>query len=296
METYVTTHFGPVWNLLQKSRRLRRVINRILVNRAILKMPTRPNPLSTMAPYTSWASLTDRTFDSRHLPPAPEATRDAPAVERVARLLARNGPEAVCPKSTVLFAYFAQWFTDGFLRSDRSAPKDPRKNASNHEIDLCQLYGLTSAVTKLIRLGEDGLLKSQIINGEEFPSYLCENGVIKPEFQGLGVVEFNELTVEQKNRLFAMGSDRVNSQVGFGLLNVLFFREHNRIARLLVAEYPRWDDERIFCTARNILNVLLIKIVVGEYINHIAPYHFKFFCRSCGIPERALVPAELDGD
>ncbi|WP_206443119.1 peroxidase family protein [Candidatus Protofrankia californiensis] len=284
LETYVTTHFGPVWNLVQKSRRLRRVINRVLVNRAILKMPTRPNPLSTMAPYTSWASLTDRTFDSRHLPPAPEATRDVPAVERVAKLLARNGPETVCSKSTVLFAYFAQWFTDGFLRSDRSVPKDPRKNASNHEIDLCQLYGLTSAVTQLIRSGKDGLLKSQLINGEEFPPYLCENGVIKPEFQGLDVVEFNELTVEQKNRLFAMGSDRVNTQVGFGLLNVLFFREHNRIARLLVAEYPRWDDERIFCTARNILNVLLIKIVVGEYINHIAPYHFKFFADPTAFP------------
>ena len=38
-----------------------RLVNALLIDRAILKIPTRPNPLSTMADYTSWASLTDRT-------------------------------------------------------------------------------------------------------------------------------------------------------------------------------------------------------------------------------------------
>ncbi len=61
------------------------------------------------------------------------------------------------------------------------------------------------------------------------------------------------------------------------MLNVLFLREHNRVARLLAEEYPRWDDERLFQTARNILTVILINVVIGEYINHIVPYHFKFF-------------------
>ncbi len=59
------------------------------------------------------------------------------------------------------------------------------------------------------------------------------------------------------------------------MLNVLFLREHNRIAGVLAAEYPAWDDERLFQTARNILIVLLIKIVIEEYINHITPYLFK---------------------
>ncbi len=44
-------------------------------------------------------------------------------------------------KSTVLFSYFAQWFTDGFLRGDY---RDPLKNTSNHDIDLSNLYGLKS--------------------------------------------------------------------------------------------------------------------------------------------------------
>ena len=59
-------------------------------------------------------------------------------------------------------------------------------------------------------------------------------------------------------------------------MNVLFLREHNRVARLLEAALPGWGDARLFETARNILIVLLLKIVIEEYINHIAPYHFEF--------------------
>jgi prostaglandin-endoperoxide synthase 2 len=57
--------------------------------------------------------------------------------------------------------------------------------------------------------------------------------------------------------------------------NVLFLREHNRIARELAAGYPGWDDERLFATTRNILTVVLMKIVLEEYINHITPTIFS---------------------
>lgn len=274
LEFYLTTHFGEAWRLIQRIEPVRRRVNRALINRAILKIPPRPNPLSTMAPYTSWESLTDRTFDSRHLAPVPDA--GLPSVERVAELFMRRGETVLCPKSTVLFSYFAQWFTDGFLRSTRSQPRDPRKNESNHEIDLTQLYGLRPGVTRVLRTFEGGLLKSQVINGEEFPPYLCEDGVIKPEFEGLTVVRLDQLSVEQRDGLFAMGSDTANFQVGFAMLNVLFLREHNRIAGLLARDYPEWDDERLFATARNILTVVLIKIVIEDYINHIVPYYFQF--------------------
>ena len=35
-----------------------------------------------------------------------------------------------------LFMLFAQWFTDSFLRTERS---DWRKNTSTQEIDFCQI-------------------------------------------------------------------------------------------------------------------------------------------------------------
>ena len=123
LQFHVLTNFAPAWGFLHSRPRLRRPVNRALINSAVLSVPTRPNPLSTLTDYTSWSSLTDRTYSSRHLPPV--AARDLPDAERVADLFTRTGDGVPCPKSTLLFAYFAQWFTDGFLRSDRSVRARP---------------------------------------------------------------------------------------------------------------------------------------------------------------------------
>jgi prostaglandin-endoperoxide synthase 2 len=273
LQFHALTHYEPVWEFLSRRPVTRRFTNRALINSAVLYMPPRPNPLSTLAPYTSWASLTDRRYDSRHLPPAPQD--GLPPVEAVAELFMRRGEDALCPKSTVLFAYFAQWFTDGFLRSDRAVERDPRRNDSTHDIDLLPLYGVRPSWTAQLRSGEGGRLKSQLIGGGEFPPFLYDGGVKKPEFSEIQVVRPEQIPPERLDSLFAFGSDTTNSQLGFVLLNVLFLREHNRIAGELAREYPSWDDERLFQTARNILVVLLIKIVIEEYINHIAPYFFR---------------------
>lgn len=274
-EFLLTTRFESFWNLVQAHGFLRSTANRRLVNSAIEKVPPRPDPLSTRAPYTSWASLTDRRYDGRHLGPVPDGLDDLPSAEQTAELFRRPTETVLCPKSTVLFAYFAQWFTDGFLRSDRAPNPDPRKNQSTHEIDLCQIYGLTEQATLELRTGELGLLKSQVINGEEFPPYLYADG--KKQFPSITVAREEQVPVERRDDLFAIGTDTGNVQIGHVMLNVLFLREHNRIAKELGREYPGWDDERLFQTARNVLIVLLIKIVIEEYINHITPYHFRFF-------------------
>ncbi|MDA0159727.1 hypothetical protein OM076_05595 [Solirubrobacter ginsenosidimutans] len=269
----VLTNFEPAWRFLHSRPRLRRITNHALINSAVSTMPARPNALSTLEPYTSWSSLTDRTYSGRHLPPVKAS--GLPDQERVADLFTRSGAGTPCPKSTVLFAYFAQWFTDGFLRSDRHAPRDPRRNDSRHEIDLLPLYGVTPAWTEQLRAHAGGRLKSQRIGGAEFPPYLYDGGVKKPEFSELTVVRPDQIPADRLDTLFAAGSDTTNSQVGFTLLNTLFLREHNRVAGVLADAYPGWDDERLFQTARNIMIVLLIKIVIEEYINHITPYHFR---------------------
>jgi prostaglandin-endoperoxide synthase 2 len=198
-----------------------------------------------------------------------------PPEDAVADLFIRRGPDKLCAKSTLMFAYFAQWFTDGFLRSDRRPERDPRRNDSNHEIDLGPLYGIRPEQTDQLREHAGGRLKSQSLGGAEFPPYLRSGGEIKPEFSTLGVVRPEQVPPERRDALFATGSDTTNSQVGFVMLNVLFLREHNRVAGLLAAANPAWDDERLFQTARNVMIVLLIKIVIEEYINHITPYRFK---------------------
>ena len=275
---FVGTRFGAVWRLLPSIGPIERLLNRRAIDLLVNRVPPRPNPLSTMASYTSWASLTDQTWSGRHLPPAVAGARGHPELDAVAALFRRDGAMTPCPRSTVLFAYFAQWFTDGFLRTQRAGARRPfrdtTRNESTHAVDLSQLYGLNAETTHLLRLKRDGLLRSQQINGEEYPEYLCTHGVVKWRFRKLiRPFGFENLSYGERNQLFAMGTDTRN--LGFVAFNVLFLREHNRIARQLAAAHPDWDDERLFGTARTILIVVLIRIVVEEYINHITGFHFQ---------------------
>jgi prostaglandin-endoperoxide synthase 2 len=280
LETFALTHFGWFWGLSQRIGFVRSSLNRRLINSAISKIKTRPNVLSTMAPYTSWDSLTDRTYSSRHLPPAAVQEGSLPPVKRVVELFRRPpGGMRHSEKSTVLFPHFAQWFTDGFLRTDY---EHPLKNTSNHDIDLSNLYGLKRQVTEILRSHVDGKLKSQFINGEEYPPYYYQEGRPKDEFRDLPL-KYLLPTFEKDlgrspldERMFATGGDRVNSQTGYIVMNILFLREHNRICDVLKQKAGLKDDEQLFQTARNVLIVVLMKIVIEEYINHIAPYHFKF--------------------
>jgi len=192
----------------------------------------------------------------------------------------------------MLFSHFAQWFTDGFLRTFPK-PKDPAniherfRNTSNHDIDLSPLYGRTEAVRSALREKRGGRLKSQLLDGKEFPPYYFDivDGAlrVRPEFQPvqdeLGLLSHELMLLQaQPDRMrhrFAMGVERANNQIGYVMFNVLFLREHNRLARLLEARHPDWDDERLYQTARGTVIAMLLKIVIEEYINHITPFHFQ---------------------
>jgi prostaglandin-endoperoxide synthase 2 len=254
----------------------------------------RPRPFTLAGDYTSWISLTDRSFTGRHLPVAPEG-QQLPSEAQVLELFRRpEGKETPSVDTSVLFLLFAQWFTDSFLRTDHT---DWRKNTSTQEIDFCQIYGLSEQKTRLLRSMAGGRLKSQLIDGQEYPPFLLERTpgggyAIKPEFKGLHDEDWvldvllAGVSDRQLDLFFAVGLEHGNSTVGSTALDVLFLREHNRIAGLLANEYDRgrerpvWDrrmstadlDERLFQTTRLIMIVLLLKLVVEEYIRHIAPH------------------------
>src|SRR4051812_32083388 len=67
----------------------------------------RPRPLTLAGDYTSWISLTDRSFSGRHLPPAPAGTQ-LPAEADVLDLFRRPpGGEKPATDTSVLFLLFA---------------------------------------------------------------------------------------------------------------------------------------------------------------------------------------------
>jgi prostaglandin-endoperoxide synthase 2 len=138
---------------------LDKCINRFLTNK--ICSATRPRPRSfslwshlhqpdpnespqqeALGEYTSWPMLTNRHYSARHLPPVSEdyiadlRQDDTPIggkLGEITNLFMCEG-EMMPGRSTTLFMFFAQWFTDSILRVDSA---DRRKNTSNHNIDLC---------------------------------------------------------------------------------------------------------------------------------------------------------------
>jgi prostaglandin-endoperoxide synthase 2 len=276
---------GEVWPWLRKK------LNAIAINGTVNVCRHRPHPWSTVSDYTSWTALSDQHWSARHLPA--KQLSGLPKVEDVVALFKRpTGTQRLSSKSTCLFPSFAQYLTDGIIRTcmpNTSAgdTDDIRKqNTSNHQIDLCPLYGRLRIQTDALRLkspnpGERGRLKSQLIKGEEYAPFLFQNGALKVEFKDLDPpLGIDNVPDPLRARLFAFGGDRANAAPQAAMMNTLFLREHNRLAGEMEAANPNWDDERVFQTARNTTIVLFIKIVVEEYINHISPYTPPFHFRA----------------
>jgi prostaglandin-endoperoxide synthase 2 len=258
-----------------------RWVSGLLINGIVSETRPRPHPWSTKTPYISWAALTDRTYSARQLPA--KDLGPLPSLTDVVDLFSRppGKPQASCAKSTMLFPAFAQYLTDGFIRTwVFNDNEDRRRTTSNHEIDLCTLYGRLEKQTNALRLKspeQRGRLKSQQINGEEYPPALYDlAGQVLAEFGDLDPpLGVDSMPLQIKRQLFALGGDRANSSVGTMMMGTLFLREHNRLAGVIAAAHPDWDDNRVFETARNVVIVLYIKLVVEEYINHISPSRIR---------------------
>ena len=293
--------------LVERSPALRDAVTRGVVNRYAYAARTRPRPHSMAADYVTWPGLVDRRYSGRHLPVVGDAADPAhPDVDAVAELFARREFQPAADTS-ILFAFFAQWFTDGFLRTkwEEGPERFFRENESNHEIDLNQIYGSGEAQALMLRERSAdperrGLLRTQEIGGEVWPAPLYEErgGAMAliaryaPSPSGPGLytpANFERVTGrwddETKRHAFAVGLEHGNSTIGQVAMNALWVREHNRTAGILAAAHPDWDDERVFQVTRNVTTVVLLNIVIGDYIVHIAPLPVPLEARP-GMAER----------
>jgi Animal haem peroxidase len=290
---WAATHLDSIWAFINRADLLRSLVNERIINSFVAAMQPRPARLSTMSSYTSWASLTDKTFSDRHLPPTARRY-PPPDLDDVVGLFKRCHGQREAQKSTLLFPFFAQWFVDGFLRTD---PTDALRNTSTHDIDLSQLYGSDPRVTHALREHVRGRLKSEWhprksdgVEEEYPPWYYDSDGNVNDEFRDVPIIVPDPKGPNQDadpahptyhnptdNNLFALGLPRGNIHYGTALMSTIFLREHNRLAEL-ITDKEHWDDEQVFQTARNTLIVMLIKIVIQDYINHITPFRFQFLC------------------
>lgn len=289
---------------------LARTLARVKVNAYARAAPPRPHRYSLWSPgppppkgdptcgdWTAWPGLFDASYTGRHLGcvGADTVRPDADAVID----LFRRPPGAPAGRASALFGFFAQWFTDSFLRT---MPDDRRRTDSNHEIDLCQVYGLDETTTRALRALEGGLLATrQGTNGGQFAPLLFQGEDIDPAYLDLSYlrpgahVSGTTAVIDdraqawrgrvdralgpdvagpisdpaRRGAFYAFGLDRGGSTIVYSAINTIFIREHNGIARLLAAEYPRWDDERLFQTARLINMRQALTVVVESYISFI---------------------------
>lgn len=253
-----------------------------------------PDPIGE---YTTWPMLTNKRYSTRHLPPTDQSyvdglPEDLPYIPGqqlgdITSLFKRDGVMDNS-RSSSLFMFFAQWFTDSVLRTDSV---DRRKNTSNHNIDLCQIYGRSEESARALRSMNGGKLRCRIgDDGEEYLDYLGEvvdgKWQVKEHYKCLPYANEEVLSVifagwddERIAHAYATGLERGNSSVGYTAISTLFMREHNRICDELAAAHPEWNisdiefDERLFQTARMINTVILLKLVIEEYINHIAGFN-----------------------
>ena len=256
---YTQTFTQKVWsrikfNLVFGIKIFNGNLNRKITNKICSLGTIRPDRLSCKSDYTSYSSLTDLSYFSRHLGPAsPDFMASLPDIDLVvAELFQRpktsEGVEVqiLCKRSTLLFPTFAQHLIDSFVVTAFD-PKiggfDWKKTNSPHGIGLLPLYGSTEEQTNQLRLnsneiGQKGRLKSQKINNEEWAPFLYDaDGKVKEEFDKLPPPLFLDHIVsglpdehERKSKLFAFGGARVNLTPNISAWNILLLREHNRIA------------------------------------------------------------------
>lgn len=240
--------------------------------------------------YVSWAGLADRRYTGRHLPPAPsDYASSMPDIERVIRtlFLRKEGEFTPCAQTSTLFCFFAQWFTDSFLRTD---PIDRRRNTSNHEIDFCQIYGLDEPTTFALRERRGGRMRLDV---GMLPRLTDAAGDIAHDFLDLSYIRTDAAAAQPSvpgarlraalgrslaaageldrwTRMYASGLERGNSTILYTAISTMCVREHNRIAAVFERGRADWDDDRLYETARIVMVRNVLQIVVEDYINHLA--------------------------
>lgn len=315
---HIRSKYPKFWNYLMGLDWVKKAVSFAVTKKFGNATMGRPHAHSMAVDYPTWYGFQDRTITARHLP-ADHALNagnlpDIAALEELFMRKENTGHQIDDIRSNLLFSSFAQWFTDSFLRTshklvfdadgnvERNTDESPKRydgraihNESNHEIDLCQIYGMNERVTQQLRVDtkadgfdekDRGCLRFQMGEDGEYPEFLLEGVPTGPKQKLKLKPHFAEMHDERLLRsifrsaqnndggydtLFAVGIEHGNSTMGNSLFNVIFLRQHNWVARKIAAAHPDWDDEKVFQLARNTTIVLLLKVVVSDYIRQISP-------------------------
>ena len=131
---------------------------------------------------------------------------------------------------------------------------NPRQqiNANTAFIDGSQIYGTDEVRAAALRTFEGGQMKTS--SGDLLP------------FNTAGFENANDAHRFADDELFLGGDIRANENPELLSLQVLFVREHNRIAARAARQNPTWTDEQLYQHARQIVIAELQKITYDEFL------------------------------
>ncbi|KAI2802942.1 hypothetical protein BLOT_007065 [Blomia tropicalis] len=128
-------------------------------------------------------------------------------------------------------------------------------------LDASTVYGSEANRSSIVRTFRDGLLRVSEINRRQFLPYDTMNNSI-----ACAVPRNMRLSGNAQRRCVFAGDVRVNQQFGILTLQLLFLREHNRLARQLKKINSHWNDEKLYQEARRIVGAEIQHITYNEWL------------------------------
>lgn len=118
-------------------------------------------------------------------------------------------------------------------------------------IDGGMVYGKTQTSADALRTFTDGLLRSSVVDGNEF----------LPQSKSTC-----SIPRERNQFCFQAGDSRVNVAANLVAMHAVFLRHHNNIARTLRQLNPQWDDETLYQEAKKIVTAQIQHITYNEFL------------------------------
>ncbi|KAK4882080.1 hypothetical protein RN001_005399 [Aquatica leii] len=123
-----------------------------------------------------------------------------------------------------------------------------------HFLDLSNVYGSNAQVNQMLREFNRGRLRVAQRNHREWPP------------QANNVSQSCPFARSTTEACYMAGDVRVNQNPQLAVLQIIFLREHNRLAQILSELNPHWDDETIFQEARKINIAMYQHITYYEWL------------------------------
>ncbi|CAG9809435.1 unnamed protein product [Chironomus riparius] len=135
-------------------------------------------------------------------------------------------------------------FVRSMTNNDMQCPVYPIKpaeqiNAATASLDLSHVYGISEESLKSQRLFQNGMLAMEKRFNSTWPIH-------DPNTKNSCFTENSQETC------YISGDPRINQSPTLSVMQILFIREHNRIALELQKLNPHWSDETLFQEARRI--------------------------------------------